>query len=206
MQHMFFGDHEAFAQARNPLGLTRLCEREDNMIRHFTAVAALAGMALLHSAPAPAQENVPLRTPEQFSAVIACRALADETKRLACYDRQVAALERAADDRDIVIADRESVRETRRGLFGFSLPKINLFGGDDEEEFQEINTTIASARQIGYGYYSIELEDGARWEQTDGKLVLSPKSGQKIKIKRGAVGTFFANVNGQPGIRVRRVQ
>ncbi len=176
------------------------------MIRHFTAAAALICVTSLHAAPAAAQQVSTLKTPAQFSAVIACRAIPDETARLACYDSQVAALEKAADDKDIVIADRESVRETRRGLFGFSLPKINLFGGDDEEEFQEINTTVASVRQIGYGYYSIELADGARWEQTDGKLVLSPKTGQKIKIKRGSLGTFFANVNGQPGIRVRRVQ
>ena len=176
------------------------------MIRQFTVFGALICVALARPVPAMAQDSTALKTPAQFSAVIACRAIADEAERLACFDSQVAALAKAADDKDIVIADRESVRETRRGLFGFSLPKINLFGGDDADEFQEIDTTIASARPIGYGYYSIELADGARWEQTDGKLVLSPKSGQKIKIKRGALGTFFANVNGQPGIRVRRVE
>ena len=175
-------------------------------MRHLTASCALACAAIILSVPAAAQDASAVKAPEQFSAVIACRAIAGESERLACYDRQVAALEKAADDKDIVIADRASVRETRRGLFGFSLPKINLFDGEDEEEFQEINTTVANASQIAYGYWSIELEDGARWEQTDGKLVLSPKPGQKIKIKRGALGTYFANVNGQPGIRVRRVQ
>lgn len=176
------------------------------MARMIMMMAALAGTALLATGPLSAQNNNELKTPAQFSAVIACRAVADEGERLSCYDRQVEVLENAANAKEIVVADRETVRETRRGLFGFSLPKINLFGDDDEEEFQEINSTVTSARQLGYGYWSIQLEDGARWEQTDGKLVLSPKSGQKIKIKRGAVGTFFANVNGQPGIRVRRVE
>ena len=173
----------------------------------LTLVLALVASFSVVAEPARAGDKVDRRTPEQFSAVIACRAISVESARLACYDRQVAALEQAAADKEIVVADRESVRQTRRGLFGFSLPKINLFSdGDGEEEFQEIDSTIASARQVANGHWSIELADGARWEQTDGKLVLSPKTGQKIKIKRAALGTFFANVNGQPGIRVRRVE
>ena len=51
-----------------------------------------------------------------------------------------------------------------------------------------------------------QLEDGAIWQTNESWLGLSdPKPGQKIVIKRGTLGNYFLRINGQRGIRGRRV-
>lgn len=174
----------------------------------WLAITAFAGTALGGFA-LQAKDDEKLPPPASYRELIDCRAIADPTERLACFDREVAELDKATTAGDIVITDRETVKKTRRGLFGFKLPSLDIFGGggDDEEEFTEIETTISSVSQFGYGSWRLTLADGAVWEQTDSKrLVFSPKAGNKIKIKEAALGTFMANIDGQQGIRVRRVQ
>ena len=49
------------------------------------------------------------------------------------------------------------------------------------------------------------MEDGAVWQQIDTtRLPREPKAGQKVKIKVAAMGSYFANVNGQRAIRMKR--
>ncbi|MDE0932406.1 MAG: hypothetical protein OSA47_02235 [Novosphingopyxis baekryungensis] len=177
------------------------------MIQKFAASATLYATLILAPSQLRAQDIPAQRVPEQLSSAFACQTIRSDEERLACYDERVALLEAAASNKDVIVADKETLRETKRGLFGFSLPKIDLFSNDgSDQDFEEIESTIQSARKIGYGYWLMELETGARWEQVDGKLVLSPKNGQKVKIRRGSLGTYFARVNGQPGVRVRRVE
>lgn len=172
-------------------------------------VATMVGLTFT-SNPALAKDKEPVAPPAAYQKLAACKDLADPAARLACYDREVADFAKATAAGDIVIADRATVRETRRGLFGFTLPRINLFGGgkdEDKEEVKEIESTISSARQFGYGSWRITLPDGAVWEQTDSqRLVMDPRTGQKIRIRKAALGSYMVNVDGQPAIRMRRVQ
>lgn len=171
-----------------------------------------AGMILAASA-APAQAGEKERAleaatapPPSYKAVLDCRTVADAAQRLACYDRSVAALATATEARDVVVLDRATIRETKRGLFGVSLPSIKLFGGgDDEEEVQQIESTIASLSGSRDGFPIFVLPDGARWKQTEGRD-LFPRVGQKIVVKKTALGGYMAQVNGQPGVRVIRLQ
>ena len=48
------------------------------------------------------------------------------------------------------------------------------------------------------------VEDGARWKQTDGRA-LYPKVGDKIRIRRAALGSFMANINKDVGFKVVRL-
>lgn len=171
-------------------------------------VAVMGGLALIAGA-AQAKDKEPAPPPAAYQKLAACKEIADPAARLACYDREMTDFAKATSAGEIVIADKATVRETRRGLFGFTLPRINLFGGgdDDKDEVKEIESTISSARQFGYGSWRITLPDGAVWEQTDSqRLVMDPKTGQKIRIRRAALGSYMVNVDGQPAIRMRRVQ
>ena len=104
---------------------------------------------------------------------------------------------------------REQVREARRGLFGLTLPRIKLFDddGDEGDEIAEIESTIKSARTIRSGKWVISLEDGAVWLQTDypRSSMRDPKSGDSITIKRAALGSYMAKVNGGRAFKVKRV-
>jgi hypothetical protein len=145
--------------------------------------------------------------PQALTRVLDCRAIQQSQERLACFDQSVAALEAAETSRTLVVLDRQQVQNTRRTLFGLTLPSLDLFGprGEKDESLAEIETTIRAASQNSLGKWIFTLQDGARWVQTDTRdLPAYPKSGQTIKIRRAAMGSFLANVNGQVAIRVQR--
>ena len=103
--------------------------------------------------------------------------------------------------------DRTAVREARRGLFGFSLPKLKLFGGgddDDQDDVKEIESTIAGLRSASDGYPIFTLADGARWKQTEGRIWF-PKVGTAIRIKRAALGSYMGTIDKRSGIRMMRL-
>ena len=167
--------------------------------------AVLAAFACIMAAPATAKDKAPAPRPAQIDKLYSCRDVADPTERLACFDREVAALSAADQAREITFADRETIKKTRRGLFGFTLPDFGIFGGDDEDKVESVETTVVSASEAGTGGYRIEMADGSVWVQTDGKrMPLRPRPGQKIVIKPAALGAYFLSLEGRPSVRVRR--
>ncbi len=144
--------------------------------------------------------------PPVFEALVACKLIANPEERLACYDAKVTAIDEAEKKDEIVMADKESMKDARRGLFGFNIPKIKIFGNSDENEIKELVTTIKSARRDGDGKWVLTLADGARWQQTDsGNPIREPKSGMEIKIRPAALGSYFVNIGGQRAIRMKRL-
>ena len=174
-------------------------------MRNGLTLAVLA--LLLAGGPAMARKPAEAATPAQIQQLMACRAMTDSAQRLACFDRESAAFQQAVAAKDLVFVDRERAKATRRSLFGFSMPSFGgLFGDDDEDAIKQIESTVASAGRNGDGGWTISLADKTVWTQTnDAMLGLSPKTGQKVVVKRGVMGTYYLSVNGQPGIKVRRV-
>lgn len=159
----------------------------------------------LLAAPAFAQSK-DLPRPPAFTKLVGCRTVADPAQRLACYDKEVAAVDSAAARQELVIVDQAQVRKARRSLFGLTLPDIPILGERADEAQQLIESAIKRTWQTADGKWGFELEDGARWVQTDSRnLARDPRAGQPIRIRRAALGSYLANVNKQVGIRVRRV-
>jgi hypothetical protein len=160
----------------------------------------VAGEAAFAQSKAPSSPLV--------QAIAACRGQTDDAARLRCYDRAAGALADAAAKGSVVVVDREDVRKTRRSLFGFTLPKLPFFSGDNSQDDQEeqISAKIASAGAIGHGLFRMRLEDGAMWETTEASSVISPpKAGNQVLIKRGPLGSYMIRIAGQRGIRAKRV-
>jgi hypothetical protein len=131
----------------------------------------------------------------------ACRATPDAAARLACFEKTFDGFEKAVKAKEVTIVDKADVREARRSLFGFTLPKIDMFGGgrsDPADDFVEINSTVASARDSGGGRIEIRLADesGAVWQTTD-PMAFPPRPGAKIRIRQGALGNYFLTVGGR---------
>jgi hypothetical protein len=152
----------------------------------------------------------PQQRPEAFEALVRCRALTDDKARLQCFDAAARALEEAANSKELVVIDRKQIRETKRTLFGLDLPRLGIFGGGDgdepqEEEITQIESTVAGAVEDGNGRWIVKLADGGTWAQTDNNpMALRPRAGQKVKIRKAALGSYVMNVNGQPGVKVKR--
>ncbi|KTE05498.1 hypothetical protein [Sphingopyxis sp. H115] len=169
--------------------------------RFAVALVLLAGAAV----PVAAKEKAPMPRPAQIQQLYDCREISDAAARLACFDREVGELQAADTQREITFADKETVKKTRRGLFGFDLPDLGIFGGDDEDKVKSVETTVASASNTPNGGYRIEMADGSVWVQIDNnRMPLAPRPGQKILIKTASLGTYFLSLEGRPSIRVRR--
>ena len=166
-------------------------------------IASLAALAI--AAPAVAKDREAPPRPSQIQELYNCRDIADPAARLACFDREVGELQAADTKREISFADRETAKKTRRGLFGFSFPKLGGIFGGDEDEVREIDTVIKSVSMNQSGKYTMTMEDGAVWSQIDTTVLpRQPKPGQKIHIKTATMGSYFASVEGGRSIRMKR--
>ena len=170
-------------------------------------VAVVIGFACCaYSFSALAKEKEP-PVSALLNALTACQSIADDALRLSCYDREARALTSAAQAGDVRVVDRADIRAARRSLFGFSVPHIGLFGGGDEDIADELTSTIKSVEELGRGRYRIVIADGdAVWETIDSPMRLDPpRPGNKIVIKRASLGSFFLRIDGQLGVKGRRV-
>jgi hypothetical protein len=179
----------------------------------YKALAAVAAIAitgtLLAAAPAAvAQQRATPQVP-QLRALDACRAIADNSRRLACFDSAAANLVNATKAGELNVVDRGQLRQARRSLFGFSMPKLPFFAGDRsaEDDQPTLETKVTSVRAIENGRYRIKIAEGeATWETTESFLNFTPpRVGDPVSIKRGPLGSYFLRFGGQRGVRGRRV-
>jgi hypothetical protein len=165
----------------------------------------VAGLAI--AAPATAQDAT-----EQSSVIadqlLNCRSITEAQARLACFDANAATFAAAREANQIVVLDREEVRQAKRSLFGFSLPRIRLFGGDEsnEPEVREIESTLASVQSAGGNRWALTLADNSRWQTTDASSTFFPRNGQDVKIEAGILGSYSAKIGSGRAVKVKRIQ
>ncbi|APG63544.1 hypothetical protein LPB140_03755 [Sphingorhabdus lutea] len=171
----------------------------------ISSLALALSVPILSAQPAFANgdKKAELARPAIFDDLVSCRDITDAAQRLACYDEKVGALDAAEKNNDIILTDKASVQEAKKGLFGLSLPSIKIFDKDDTE-INEISGVVASAYQRNYRW-TIILEDGAKWVQTEtSSIVRSPKKGMPVEIRKASLGSFLVNIDGQRAIKMRR--
>lgn len=175
-------------------------------MKRIVSVAALT-LAVGTSTVAFTAEKLP--PVAVFNAVLGCVGVSPDAKRLACFDQTVAALSAAQQRKEIVVADKGAIGEAKRSLFGFSLPKLRLFGdgvdGVAVGPVEAIDAQIASVGETSSGGLLLGLSSGARWTQIDPGYVNRPKVGQIVTIKRGSVGGYQAKIGNGRAFRVRRL-
>lgn len=169
----------------------------------FGAIAALAALSGAAVAKDPPKQS-PL-----VNALEACRAMAEPAERLACYDREAGALLAATSKGDVAVVDKSEVRKARKSLFGFAMPKIPFFSGDDTADVvsDTLESTVKSASGIGYGKFRMTIAEGnAVWETTETYSTMrDPRAGDKIVIKRGPLGSYMLRIGSNRGVKGRRV-
>jgi hypothetical protein len=178
-------------------------------MRRYSAVLAVVAVIGLSyhtlSAQTPARQNT---GSDLVNSVSACRPITDAARRLACYDEAAERLTQAVGSNEVVVLNREDIRQTRRSLFGFHLPRLAIFGGgarEVEEAPAEITATVSAASNIGYDKWRIRLEDGAVWQTTESSSAISPpRAGSSVVIRRGAMGAYFIRIDGQRSLRATR--
>lgn len=181
------------------------------MARTNGVMSGLIIAALLPATAAFAQSKDNSARQLETSPIVAklesCTAVADDDERLACYDREVSALVGAADQGDVRVIDANTIKQARRGLFGFSLPRIGLFGDDGEDEVKEFKSTVTRARNVAPGEWHFWIADGdAQWRIKNASVGFrAPKAGDTVEFKPATMGTYWIRINGRIGVRGNRI-
>lgn len=177
----------------------------------MSVVSALAALSVvLQPTPQAAAQAAPSlqQRPEMLERLAACRAVADSTARLACYDGAAAALDTAQRQGELVIIDRAAVNETRRELFGFNMPALpQLFGngGGEAADLDAIETTLQRASRNSEGRWVFTLANGATWRQIDSEpLRFNNRSGEAVRVRKASLGSFMMTIGDSRAVRVRR--
>jgi hypothetical protein len=169
----------------------------------FVSLAALAALSGTAAAKDPPRQS-PL-----VNALEACRVISDPAERLACYDREAGALLAATSKGDVAVVDKSEVRQARKSLFGFAMPKIPFFSGDDtvDAASDTLESTVKTASGIGYGKFRMTIAEGnAVWETTEAYATMrEPRAGDKIVIKRGPLGSYMLRIGSNRGVKGRRI-
>lgn len=162
-------------------------------------------LAVLTASPAAASTEEPPVRSELFDKLLDCRSILDGTKRLACFDGQSEAVAAAQKKGDVVVLSKQDLKETRRTLFGFSLPKFSLRGiRMDDPGIDKLEATVAAVRPTGY-YWSITLDqESGTWETTE-PLNRQPGKGDKAVIKRAMLGGYLGTIGNSNLVRFKRV-
>src|SRR4051794_21035597 len=181
---------------------------EDMIMKRPLALSLLVILALTAGPAISKDKDKPTPSP-LVAAIDRCRQIADAAQRLACYDSAANALVSAANSGAVAVVDQNEIRKARHSLFGFTLPKIPFFSGDTtaDEVQRQLDSTITRVMALNNGYYRFVIADNnAVWETTDGNISFDPpRPGQKVTIIRGPLGSYFLRINGQVGVRGRRV-
>lgn len=146
-------------------------------------------------------------SPDYIDALRQCQTITDDAARLACFDGAVGSIVTATEEGEVTVVDREDVRETRRSLFGFNVPEGAILGsGEDDEEETELETTIASVRYTGRRQARITTAEGAVWEINNiPQRQRQIRSGDTVVFRKATLGYYFLRINGQRGVKGRRV-
>lgn len=156
-------------------------------------------------AGAAAQDSGETSAERQLSDLKQCRTIEEPSARLACFDREVGAVIAATEQGTLQVVDKQEVEQTKRSLFGFTLPKLRMFG-DDDQELTVLETTITRVRQTERDSWVFTTEEGSEWRINDAPMRFrAPKEGQAVVFKKASLGTYFIRVNGQIGVKGRRI-
>lgn len=180
---------------------------ERSVPRTSRNLAILLGLAALVPPQLSAQEQDDSTTSERLAGLKGCRSLTESTARLACFDREVAVIVEATDTGEVRVVDREDVTDARRGLFGFSLPKFGIFSGDKDDELaKRMETEITSLRRIDSDSWVITVAEGSVWQIANAHRGFKPRVGAPVELERAAMGSFWVRLDGQIGVKGRRIQ
>ncbi len=167
-------------------------------VRYLIALAPL----VISSAAIGQSDTSPL------APLFECRAIQDDTARLACTDAAIDTLHAGAESGDVVAVNRARINAAEEASFGLdgagfglsdlprlSLPSlgssesgdladastasdVNVVRGDDGQIDRIEGLAISTIRQNAHGRFIVELQNGQVWRQIDSARVWMRRDAQ----------------------------
>ena len=179
------------------------------MRKTMMAFGLAATVALFVAGGATAKDRDPPRKSPLVTALAACRQIADPTQRLACFDKASGDLVVATDKGEVSVVDRSELKQARRSLFGFNMPRLPFFAGDKsaDDVADKLVSKVTAVKELGNNRYAVRIADGgALWETLEAYGAFHmPKVGESVEINRGPLGSYILRFGRQRGVKGRRV-
>lgn len=146
---------------------------------------------------------VPAAQAASDEALAACRAVKDAGARLACYDRlPIGSGPAARGAAPVAPAAAAPGSPPKSEASRFGLPATT-----GPAPIESIESRVDGHFEGWFPGTRIHLENGQVWQVTDGTSRFADLDRPKVTVKRGALGSFFLDIDGvNPAPRVRRVE
>lgn len=152
----------------------------------FAVLVSATGLA-----PAKAAENT-------TEALLACADESDDARRLRCFDAVVAGSRKAPAAPATTAAAAQAAlppAATPPAATAATAPEAG-FGArgdikpDRHEELKELTATVTALGAKAHGELIVTLDNGQVWAEIAPNSKIKVKTGETVKIKRGALGSF----------------
>jgi hypothetical protein len=178
--------------------------------RAILIAAGAASMAIPMPAAAQVPDNVVLNIMRE------CSKIDDPTARLACYDNNIRSAggnPRNVPGQGPVVRGGGAPGVSGNGAGGFGADSIKSPDRFESSEARgqgpdEISTRVSAVQEREPGVYLVTIDGGAQWlfSESVGRSFRAPRKGDTVEIQRASLGSFLMVINGQQGVRVRRVR
>lgn len=161
---------------------------------------------------------LPCAGAEPLSAVLACRAITDTTARLACFDRETAAL--AA--QTIPAGAATAATATTAAIAAAPAPPLDAqqrFGLSDGAiaaketaaairlpKETKLQAHVAGLSLTGNGRTLFTLDNAQVWQQLESDGDMLARLGDSVTISRAALGSYWLQLKSGRGCRVTRLR
>lgn len=145
----------------------------------------------------------------------ACRGEKDDTKRLACYDREIDRVDgqpvagstaSAASATPAAPAAPEPTAEERFGHTGAMNREEADRKKEEPRQLSELHATVTEIWTRADGLMVLTLDNGQIWKQIRPDSHFRLKAGEKVKIQPAALGSFLLSGPSKRSTRVSRVK
>jgi hypothetical protein len=136
-------------------------------------------------------------------AVLACLSLTDNAQRLECFDREIAA--RVAQRPELPPAGPQTPEE-RFGYSDVRAREERALERDGDWQLTELVATVAAVSVRPDGKRVMTLGNGQVWAETNLDHRFRVSTGEQIRIRNAALGTFLMSTPSNRSTRVTRLK
>ena len=160
---------------------------------------------------------LPCSAADPVADVLACRGIGDSAERLACFDRETAALASAAALPPAAAgAPRPQTRPERAapvldaqqsfGLNGSAVAATEEAAGARPPKVSKIEAHVSALALTGNGETVFTLDNSQVWRQTESSGELLATLGVGVTISRGLLGSYWLQLKSGRGCKVTRLR
>ena len=144
---------------------------------------------------------------QPLAGVLTCRAITEDTARLACFDRETAALDgHATPSLPSTTAPSPDLNARQRfGLPEHAVVQKEIVAGTRPRDIDTLEARVAHVSVTPSGHSVVTLDNQQVWRQLTADTALLLEVGDSVTISRGLFGSYWLETKQGRGSKVNRL-